>query len=496
MKSAYLKFDPSKTQAHISRNIYGHFTEHLGRCIYNGVFVGKDSTLPNKDGIRTDVVDALKAIGTPVLRWPGGCFADEYHWKEGVGETRTPVLNTNWGGVVEDNSFGTHEFFELCDMVGCDPYIAGNLGSGTPRELAEWLEYMTSWSESPLANERRKNGRSDPWEVKFLGIGNENWGCGGNMTPEYYADEYRRYAQFAKCYHGSPVKVACGPNADDYNWTEVMMQKLNKWQTGALSLHYYTVPTGNWDHKGAALTFDEKEYYQTMKSTLYMDTIITGHSRIMDKYDPDRDIRLIVDEWGCWYDVEEGTDPGFLYQQNTLRDAIVAAVNLNIFNAHAERVMMANLAQAVNVLQAVVLTEGERLVKTPTWQVFKMYLPHHESERIRTSLSAPTIDAECGEIPMISQSMSVKDGKVFLTVTNLSLTEDCELLLDPEVGSICAPEAKIINSADIHDYNDFDGTTPVTVKDYSGFTSENGRLKLIVPAHSVVSVSFGSGAEK
>ncbi|MBR1724295.1 MAG: alpha-N-arabinofuranosidase [Ruminococcus sp.] len=489
MKTAYLKFDPEVRLSHINKEIYGHFSEHLGRCVYNGLFVGRDSKLPNKNGIRTDVVDALREIGVPVLRWPGGCFADEYHWREGVGE-RTPILNTNWGGVVEDNSFGTHEFFELCYMIGCDAYIAGNLGSGTPRELAEWLEYMTSWSESPLANERRKNGRDEPWEVKYLGIGNENWGCGGNMTPEYYADEYRRYAQFAKCYHGSPVKVACGPNAADYNWTEVMMQKLNKWQTGALSLHYYTVPTGDWEHKGAALSFDEKEYYQTMSSTLFMDELLTRHSQVMDKYDPDCDIKLIVDEWGCWYDVEEGTNPGFLYQQNTLRDAIVAAVNLNIFNAHSKRVMMANLAQVVNVLQAVVLTEGERLVKTPTWQVFRMYLPHHDAELIRTSLAAPTLDEQGITVPMLTQSMSVTDGRAFLTVSNCSLTEDCELLIDPEHGGIFDAEGQIISSPDIHDFNDFNGSEPVSIREYDGFGFRDGKMLLTVPAHSVVSVSF------
>ena len=489
MRTAYLKFDSDKKTAHINKEIYGHFSEHLGRCIYNGIFVGKDSDIPNTDGIRSDVVEALKEIGVPVMRWPGGCFADEYHWKNGVGE-RTPILNTNWGGVVEDNSFGTHEFFELCDMLGCDAYIAGNLGSGTPRELAEWLEYMTSWSESPLANERRRNGRNDPWEVKYLGIGNENWGCGGMMTPEYYADEYRRYQQFAKSYNGNPVKVACGPNAADYNWTEVMMQKLTPQQTGALSLHYYTVPTGNWEHKGAALSFNDKEYYQTMSSTLFMDEIITKHSQIMDRYDPDCNIMLIVDEWGCWYDVEEGTNPGFLYQQNTLRDAIVAAINLNIFNNHAGRVMMANLAQVVNVLQAVVLTEGERLIKTPTWQVFRMFLPHHEAELIRTSMAAPTLDEQGVSVPMISQSMSVKDGRVFLTVSNCSLTEDCELLLDAERGVIENAQGQIINSADIHDFNDFDGSEPVKLRDYEEFEYIEGMLKLIVPAHSVVSVSF------
>lgn len=487
MKTAYLKFDSTKKLSKINKEIYGHFSEHLGRCIYNGIYVGKDSEIPNTNGIRNDVVEALKEIKTPVLRWPGGCFADEYHWLDGVGKERKSILNTNWGGVVEDNSFGTDEFFNLCEMLDCKPYLAGNLGSGTVRELASWLEYITHWGDSPMGLMRKENGREKPWRIDYLGIGNENWGCGGNMRPEYYADEYRKFAQFAKNYNNQDmVKVACGPNADDYYWTETIMKNLNTWHTGAISLHYYTVPTGDWSHKGAALSFDDKEYYQTISSTLFMDEIITKHSAIMDKYDKDKKIGLIVDEWGCWYDVEEGTNPGFLYQQNTMRDAIVAGINLNIFNSHSDRVIMANLAQVMNVLQSVLLSDGESLVKTPTWYVFKMFLRHHDANLIRSSLAAPELDKFDKTVPMLSYSVSEKDSKVFLTVTNCSLDEDCELLIDSETFGISSASSEII-CTDIHAFNDFDGSEPVTIKENSSYEITNGKLKAVIPAHSVVS---------
>lgn len=494
MKTAYLKFDSDKQLAHISREIYGHFSEHLGRCIYNGIYVGKDSDIPNTDGIRNDVAEALKEIGLPVLRWPGGCFADEYHWKDGIGDPakRKKLVNTNWGGVTEDNSFGTHEFMQLCEMTGCEPYIAGNVGSGTVRELSEWVEYITRDSGTPMAELRAANGRKEPWKLKYLGIGNENWGCGGNMTPEYYAGVYKQYANFCKDHSGNKLyRIACGPSSSDYNWTEVMMKNLHQngwWQANGLALHFYSI--SDWNNKGFAAVFDDKGYYDLLNTVYFTEPLITKHSEIMDKYDPDGEVGLIVDEWGTWYEVEEGTNPGFLYQQNTMRDALVAAISLNIFNQHAKRVKMANLAQVVNVLQAVILTEGERMVKTPTWQVFRMFLPHHEAELIRTSLAAPTLDEQGVSIPMLSQSMSVKDGRVFLTVSNCSLTEDCELLLDAENGVIENANGQIVTSKDIHDFNDFDGSEPVKIADHEEFEYIEGMLKVIVPAHSVVSVSF------
>ena len=364
---AKLTVNPEKKMSKINREIYGHFSEHLGRCIYEGIYVGEDSPIENENGMRKDVVEALKEIRIPVLRWPGGCFADEYHWRDGIGpkEERKKIVNTNWGGVVEDNSFGTHEFFELCRQLGCKTYINGNLGSGTVQEMSEWIEYMTFKGVSPMAELRAKNGHEEPWHVDYFGVGNENWGCGGNMNPEYYANEYRRYQTFVRDYKsGSPIQKICGgANVDDYEWTEKVLEtcfrlapkELHGFMDG-LSLHYYVHPEG-WEIKGSSTDFDEEVWYKTLKKALYMEELIEKHGEIMDKYDPEKRIGMIVDEWGDWFTCEPGTNPGFLYQQNTMRDALVAGVTLNIFNKHSDRVKMANLAQIVNVLQAVILTE-------------------------------------------------------------------------------------------------------------------------------------------
>ena len=373
--------DTKAEKNRINRNIYGHFSEHLGRCIYQGIYVGEDSPIPNVNGMRTDVVEALKKIRVPVLRWPGGCFADEYHWKDGVGpkEKRKRMVNTHWGGVVEDNSFGTHEFLEFCRQVGCEPYINGNLGSGTVQEMSEWVEYMTFDGVSPMAEWRRENGREKPWHVKYFAVGNENWGCGGNMRPEFYADQFRRYQTYLRNFGGNRLfKIACGPSGDDYDWTDKVMAIAGRFADG-IALHYYTVPSGDWGRKGSATEFSEEIYFDTLARALKMEELIRRHTAVMDKYDPEARVGLLVDEWGTWYDVEPGTNPGFLYQQNTIRDALAAALTLNIFNRHSDRVVMANIAQMVNVLQAVILTEGKKMLLTPTYHVFDLYKAHQDA---------------------------------------------------------------------------------------------------------------------
>lgn len=488
MKKIAVQINAADKLAKINPELYGHFAEHLGRCIYNGIYVGEDSSIPNVRGIRTDIVEAFKKIKLPVLRWPGGCFADEYHWKDGIGEksSRKKMINTNWGGVTEDNSFGTHEFFDLCEQVGCQPYLAGNLGSGTVQELAEWIEYITFDGVSPMADLRKQNGREKPWKLKYLGIGNESWGCGGSMRPEYYADEYRRYQTFCKNFSGNELfKIASGSNADDYYWTEVLMKNLNKWQTRGMSLHYYTIPTGDWNKKGSAREFSAEEYYHTMAGTLYIETIIKNHADVMNRYDPDKDIGLVVDEWGCWYDVEEGTNPGFLYQQNTMRDAIVAACNLNIFNRHSDRVIMANLAQAVNVLQSLVLTEGEKMVLTPTYHVFDLYKSHQGGEAVYCHTENQTAGKDA-EIPMISCSASVKDGKLTVTLANCSIDEEAEVSCDISGFAASSAEAKIL-TGECHALNDFDSPENVVPKDFSA-SLNNGKVSAVLPSCSVVSV--------
>ena len=482
MKKISMLINAKDKKGHINPEIYGHFSEHLGRCIYNGIYVGEGSSIPNINGVRKDVIEAFRQIKMPVLRWPGGCFADEYHWKDGIGEksARKKMINTNWGGVTEDNSFGTHEFFNMCEEIGCEPYLAGNLGSGTVSELAEWIEYITFDGVSPMAELRRKNGREKPWKLKYLGIGNENWGCGGNMRPEYYVDEYRRYQSFCKDFSGNKLfRIACGPNSNDYTWTETIMKNLNKWHTRGISLHYYTVPTGDWSHKGDAVDFTNEEYYSTISKTLYMEELVTRHGEIMNRYDPEHDIGLIVDEWGCWYDVEKGTNPGFLYQQNTMRDAIVAACNLNIFNRHSDRIIMANLAQAVNVLQSLLLTEGEKLVKTPTYHVFDMFKEHQNGENVYCFCE----NEKTNDIPMISVSASVKDGMMTVTAANCSLEEDAELDCD-----ICGFEGRSVSARiltnEVHSCNSFDAPEKVVPEEFNAAVC-NGKLSAVLPACSV-----------
>ena len=470
--------------SHINPEIYGHFSEHLGRCIYKGIYVGEDSPIPNTDGIRNDIIEAFRNIRMPVLRWPGGCFADEYHWKDGIGEksTRKKMINTHWGGVTEDNSFGTHEFFNFCEKVGCEPYLAGNLGSGTVQELSEWIEYITFDGVSPMADLRRKNGREKPWKLKYLGIGNENWGCGGSMRPEFYADEYRRYQTYCRNFSGNELfKIACGPNANDINWTDKLLDSVNEYTSRAISLHYYTLPTGDWNHKGSALSFSDEEYYKTISSTLFMDKLIENHKAVLTKHQSS--LKLIVDEWGCWYDVEEGTNPGFLYQQNTMRDAIVAAINLNIFNSHSDVVYMANLAQAVNVLQALILTEGEKLVKTPTYHVFDMFKTHQNSELVYSW----TENVTAHELPAISHSASANpDGSLTLTFANCSLEEDYEVNC-PVVGFAAkSAEAKLL-TGDVHSHNDFDAPEAVKPEAYSAELTSDG-INFVLPKCSVVSI--------
>lgn len=484
-----LYINPNVKKGHINKELQGHFSEHLGRCIYEGLYVGEDSDIPNVNGMRKDVVDALKEMQIPVLRWPGGCFADEYHWMDGIGpkETRKRMINTHWGGVVEDNSFGTHEFMELCRQLGCKSYINGNVGSGTVREMSEWVEYMTFEGVSPMAELRKQNGHEDGFEVHYFGVGNENWGCGGNMLPEYYANEYRRYQTYVRNYNGAkPIyKVACGPNAGDYNWTEVLMKNAGGYMDG-LSLHYYTVPN-DWASKGSATVFDRKDWYNTLSKTLYMEELISQHSAIMDRYDKEKRVGLIVDEWGTWYDVEEGTNPGFLYQQNTMRDALVAGINLNIFNKHCDRVKMANIAQLVNVLQAVILTEGDKMVLTPTYHVFNMYKYHQDAELLDSSLETEHIgEDEKFMVPNLQESVSMdKDGHIHITINNLSVEKAYEVESILAETPVKAVQGTILTGRmDAH--NTFDEPETVKPAAFEDCKAEGNKVVFTIPACSVL----------
>ncbi len=492
---AKLYIFPGNGKGHIEPELQGHFSEHLGRCIYEGIYVGEDSEIPNEKGMRTDVVEALREIRIPVLRWPGGCFADDYHWKDGIGPKgkRRKIVNTHWGGVVEDNSFGTHEFMELCRQLGCKAYVNGNMGSGTVQEMSEWVEYMTFDGDSPMAALRRENGREEPWRVDYFGIGNESWGCGGNMRPEYYGDMYRRYQTFARSFQlEHPLrKIACGANAADYHWTEKVLETLFDHGYGyasGLSLHYYTVPSGKWGRRGQALEFTEEQYYQTLREAMKMEELMENHSAIMDRYDPEKKMGMIVDEWGTWYQVEPGTNPGFLFQQNTMRDALVAGIHLNLFQKRCDRVKMANLAQVVNVLQAVILTEGERMVKTPTWHVFHMYRYHQGGELLDSSLETGETGLEDCRIPELTESVSRdSEGKIHITLTNASLSENISVeavLADTQIAAVRGT----VLTGEMQAHNSFEEPERVKEADFPAVEvrGEEGRLSFVIPACSVV----------
>ena len=432
----------------IPKEIYGQFAEHLGRCIYDGIWVGKDSPIPNIDGYRKDLVEAIRELKVPVLRWPGGCFADEYHWRDGIGPQsgRPKMINSNWGGTVEDNSFGTHEFLNFCEMLDIEPYISGNVGSGTVEELAKWVEYMTA-KGGTMAELRAANGRKEPWKVKYLGVGNESWGCGGSMTPEFYSDQYKRYAVYCRNYDGNHLyKVASGASDYDYNWTKVLMQRVRSNISG-LSLHYYTT---DWSKKGSATQFTDDDYY-----------------------DPNHRIALLLDEWGTWYDVEPGTNPGHLYQQNSMRDAMVAAMTLNIFNKHTSRLKMANIAQMVNVLQAMILTKGSEIVLTPTYHVFRMYNVHQDATAVPVAFATDSLSTTSGRLyPTLSVSASKKEN-LHVSLANPSVDE--EVLIGKGKGI----EA-------VKSYNDFEGKSVVAPAPFKDFKTSGKTLKVTLPPASVV----------
>ncbi|NRT77571.1 alpha-N-arabinofuranosidase [Clostridium beijerinckii] len=478
----------------INKNIYGNFAEHLGRCIYGGFWVGKNSEIPNINGIRKDVVEALKELKLPVLRWPGGCFADEYHWKDGIGdpESRPKMVNVHWGGGTENNHFGTHEFFELCELLGAEPYICGNVGSGTVQEMREWIEYMTFDGESPMSNLRAENGNKEPWKLTYFGVGNENWGCGGNMRPEYYADLYRRYSSYVRNFGDNKIfKIACGPNDDDYKWTEVLMREAGKFMDG-MSLHYYTVPGDFWLGKGSATQFSEEEWFITMKKSMKMEELITRHSTIMDKYDPDKRVALIVDEWGTWFDVEPGTNPGFLYQQNTIRDALVAGVNFNIFHNHCDRVQMTNIAQTINVLQAVILTEGSKMILTPTYHAFNMYKVHQDAELIELNIESPNYHCGDDKIPQVSATASVdKDGKLHISLCNLSPAECVDIQCELRGKAMAKVTGTILTAEAMNAHNTFEDPEKVSLKSFDGASIDEGKLTAVLPAMSLVTLELG-----
>jgi alpha-N-arabinofuranosidase len=496
--SAYAQSDKEAGQANIivstdlgtetiSRNIYGHFSEHLGHCIYGGYWVGENAAIPNTRGIRNDVVEALKKTQIPNLRWPGGCFADEYHWMDGIGprENRPKMVNTHWGGVTEDNSFGTNEFLDLCEQLGAEPVICGNVGSGSVEEMSKWVEYINFDGVSPMADLRRKNGREKPGNVRYWGVGNENWGCGGNMTAEFYADQFRRYATYTRNYgENRLMKIAGGASSTDYNWTEVLMQKIPHYMMWGISLHYYTT---NWEKKGSATNFGEKEYFETLERCLNVETALDRHIDIMNKYDPEKKVALVVDEWGTWWDVEPGTNPGFLFQQNTLRDAMVAGLSLNYFNDRCDRIRMANIAQTVNVLQSLIFTDGEKMLLTPTYHVFEMYKVHHDATMLPLHLNCENYVMDGRELPSLSASASKdKNGTVHISLVNIDPAKEVKLLIDLRGGDYSDVTGRILTAPELNTHNTFEKPDEVKPAGFSKVKIKNNIVSLDIPAKSII----------
>ena len=473
----------------ISKHIYGHFSEHLGRCIYDGFYVGEDNqTIPHTNGVRNDIVEALKALKIPNLRWPGGCFADTYHWKDGIGpkDQRPTIVNRWWGGTTEDNSFGLHEFLDMCELLGAEPYLSGNVGSGTVQEMIDWVQYTNHDGVSPMADLRRENGREKPWNVKYWGIGNETWGCGGNMTIEYYADIYRQYATFLPGWSSGTeiTRIASGASNDDYHWTEVLMKNVPARLIEAVALHHYSVIS--WQDKGPDVGYTEQQYFKTMEESVLMDELIRRHVNIMDKYDPEKRVDLYVDEWGGWYDGD--TEKGVLYQQSTMRDAMIAGTTLNTFNNHAERVKMANIAQAVNVLQSVILTEEEKMILTPTYHVMRMYnvhqdamlLPSHFTKNQEYKLDDKTLPAV-----NISSSKDAS-GVVHVSIVNIDAKKSYNVSLNVRGVEFKSIEGEILRSGNLNDHNTFDNPDKIKPSAFSDVKNRKGELSLTIPPFSVI----------
>jgi alpha-L-arabinofuranosidase len=495
-----ITLDVKIAKTKIDRNIYGHFAEHLGRCIYEGIWVGEDSAIPHVSGIRNDVVSALRKIKVPVLRWPGGCFADEYHWMDGIGprEQRPTMINTHWGGVVENNHFGTHEFFDLCELLDTEPYVCGNVGSGTVKEMSQWVEYINFDGKSPMTDLRKANGREEPWKMKYFGVGNENWGCGGRMRPEYYADLYRRYGLYARDYGDNKLyRIACGASGDDYRWTEVLMDVVGTegFRRGpymdGLALHYYTSirRLADGSRTGSATSFDEAEWAEIIAKGLFMEELVRKHGTIMDKYDPKGKVDMIVDEWGTWYEVEPGTHPRFLYQQNSIRDAIVAATHFDIFHKYAHRVRMTNIAQTVNVLQAMILTDKEKMIVTPTYHVFEMYSVHQDATMVPIDVQSEEYAFGDYSFPAVSASASVDaDGKLHITLSNANPHKDINVSVFVRGCDGKNVSGRVLAGESMNAHNTFEQPNRVQPKSFNGATRTADGLSVTLPKMSVVAL--------
>ena len=484
-----LIINPAAARDTISRHIYGQFMEHLGRGIYDGLWQ-KDAA--GNYQFRQEVVAALKNLNIPNVRWPGGCFADYYFWKDGIGPRaqRPTIVNNMWGGVTEDNSFGTHEYFQLIELLGTQPMVVGNVGSGSVHEMAQWWEYINHPGKSPMADLRRQNGREAPWNVRFWGVGNESWGCGGNMTPEYYADEFKRYATYLQSYgQVRPIRIATGPSDSTYSWTEGVMRDAGR-MIDVLDMHYYTV-TGDWGRWGSATQFGEREWATSFRKALRIDTIISRHSAIMDRYDPRKRVALMIGEWGMWHDMEPGSTPGFLYQQNTLRDALIASVHFDIFHRHADRVRMANIAQMVNVLQAMILTDGPRMLLTPTYHVFEFYKVHQDALALPLTLDPGTYEFDGQTLPALSATASRdRQGRIHIALTNIDPNRGHTVAITITGMRPAGVSGRILTAPQMSSHNTFDQPNTVAPRTFTGARVNGEQIAVELPPKSIVALEL------
>ena len=494
-----LTLHPADAGPTISRHIFGQFAEHLGRGVYEGIWVGAGSPIPNTRGIRNDVVAALQALHVPNVRWPGGCFADEYHWRDGVGpaDHRPATLNSNWGGVVEPNTFGTHEFMDFLQQIGAEPYLSVNVGSGTVQAAAQWLEYLTASQPTALAAERAANGHPAPFKVPLVGIGNESWGCGGSMSPEYYLSQLKIYSHFVR--NDDPAqtmrKIAVGSDGGNSDYTETIMKAWQShggaWDIDGVSVHYYTA--GKWPPAYQATGFGETEYAALLKETWHLEELIRAQGAIMDKYDPQKKLGLVVDEWGSWYAPTPGTNPGFLEQQNSARDAVIAALDLDIFVRHADRVRMANIAQMVNVLQAMILTRGDRMILTPTYHVFQMYVPFQDATAVPLSFEPGTYvhgDIQLARVDAVAARD--KDGKLWVAVTNADAVRPVTIQFAVDGARLSAASGRTLAAPHIDSVNTFEAPTTIVPQPVAA-KAAGGKITLRVAPASVTVVELSEG---
>jgi alpha-N-arabinofuranosidase len=476
--------------AKIAPEIFGQFAEELGRGIEDGIWVGPNSPIPNVNGYRRDVVEALQRLHVPVVRWPGGCYADTYHWRNGIGprEKRPVTINYSWGGVEQRNQFGTAEYFNFAELIGAKTYLSVNLGSGTPVEARDWVEYVSSPLHSTVADERRANGREKPWKIDYVGLGNEMWGCGGDQTAEEASAIMRRFATYLQI---GPKLIASGASDRDYHWTEVLMQAQGPYHAPSpfygISLHYYTVPTGNWEHKGSAVGFSESEWASTLERTRELEGMIEKHEAIMDKADPQKKVGLMVDEWGTWYDPAPGSNAAFLVQDNTLRDALVAATNFHIFMRHADRVRMANIAQMVNVLQSMIRTDGARMVLTPTYYAFLMYRPFQAATALPVQVTSPDYAAGTARLPAIDASAARgADSATYVGLVNADPNQEVVVSLALAGVRPGQVTGQLLTAAKMDSRNEFGRPEQVHPVAFHGARWSGTNLQVRMPAKSVV----------